>query len=594
MSNISTQITIAFINSDQDINDHTPTQDLSQFVGQDSIINNYCIQAEVLRWNQICDKIKELLQQLENYLKYQPTECIIPAHYYSDDCYSRNDIYQAIGFYNFCLQRLDQSDYPNSASAYVLIRNNIKQKNDNIPEFKLKQVPDLPSHITQLKCGTSREEQKQLWVQDQTLYPLPKYEFEYRGLQCSILRHTWKLTWNGYVAVPTTNPYYGKSYNDIEGIIEVHGGLTFSETKDSVTTFGFDTCHSGDMSFEENPLGFNFIFRTYPGATYKIYDYVLKEVKRLADQLLLQSSEAPAEEEEKSSDKEQEDISDQGMQAPKAPADEEDDRKSSEEEQNISDQLTQAPKAPAEQNIIDTIDKINEILDESNKYLKIQEVLNKIKSYLEEPNKLHGILMMYLENYMMGFTPIQRECMINFTVFEFNRSDEKHKVYMNCILKECADEGIYSIEELEQSKTNEITFGSRKGNYDNFIFTDEIPTVTDESTKCIDARTLFPETPIRHYKGNMTTRGGYTGWNWFTIPIPQEQEKEQTNSTQQENISEKILLQLKHRAHQLIQVTEEHNSRLKSQDYDYGDLLEEIKSISDQLIRSRQNTNGYY
>ena len=35
-------------------------------------------------------------------------------------------------------------------------------------------------------------------------------------------------THNGYVAVPPTNKYHGKHYDDL-GNIEVHGGLTFSE-----------------------------------------------------------------------------------------------------------------------------------------------------------------------------------------------------------------------------------------------------------------------------------------------------------------------------------------------------------------------------
>ena len=34
-------------------------------------------------------------------------------------------------------------------------------------------------------------------------------------------------THNGYVAVPPTNKYYGKHYDEVD--IEVHGGLTFSE-----------------------------------------------------------------------------------------------------------------------------------------------------------------------------------------------------------------------------------------------------------------------------------------------------------------------------------------------------------------------------
>lgn len=32
----------------------------------------------------------------------------------------------------------------------------------------------------------------------------------------------------GYVSVPENHPFYGKNCSEIEGDIEVHGGLTFS------------------------------------------------------------------------------------------------------------------------------------------------------------------------------------------------------------------------------------------------------------------------------------------------------------------------------------------------------------------------------
>lgn len=44
-------------------------------------------------------------------------------------------------------------------------------------------------------------------------------------------------THNGYVAVPPTNKYWGKSYDDLSNI-KVHGGLTYSEPVTlSETTF---------------------------------------------------------------------------------------------------------------------------------------------------------------------------------------------------------------------------------------------------------------------------------------------------------------------------------------------------------------------
>lgn len=70
---------------------------------------------------------------------------------------------------------------------------------------------------------------------------------------------------NGYVAIFKNHPYYGKSYDEID--INVHGGLTFSESGDKTKElfkdiewiegdikelnkdwwiFGFDTCHYMD------------------------------------------------------------------------------------------------------------------------------------------------------------------------------------------------------------------------------------------------------------------------------------------------------------------------------------------------------------
>ena len=72
---------------------------------------------------------------------------------------------------------------------------------------------------------------------------------------------------NGYVAIPTDHPLYGKSYDEAdEAGITVHGGLTYSDSIVSVLSnfdlcgvdwldgevpedywvFGFDTMHAGD------------------------------------------------------------------------------------------------------------------------------------------------------------------------------------------------------------------------------------------------------------------------------------------------------------------------------------------------------------
>lgn len=72
---------------------------------------------------------------------------------------------------------------------------------------------------------------------------------------------------NGYVAIPTNHPLYGKSYDEAyEAGITAHGGLTYSdsivnvlsnfdlwgidwldgEVPEDYWVFGFDTMHAGD------------------------------------------------------------------------------------------------------------------------------------------------------------------------------------------------------------------------------------------------------------------------------------------------------------------------------------------------------------
>ena len=55
----------------------------------------------------------------------------------------------------------------------------------------------------------------------------------------------------GYVSVPENHPFYGKNCSEIEGDIEVHGGLTFSgKMKGSDDYwFGWDYAHAGDHTY---------------------------------------------------------------------------------------------------------------------------------------------------------------------------------------------------------------------------------------------------------------------------------------------------------------------------------------------------------
>jgi hypothetical protein len=98
----------------------------------------------------------------------------------------------------------------------------------------------------------------------------------------------------GYVGVKPNHPYHAKGYyeDDIEGLVDVPGGLTYSEhcggvichptdeEDDPVWWFGFDCGHLSDIA--PNPLYKSLIF---PEGSYKDIYYVKTEIKALALQL---------------------------------------------------------------------------------------------------------------------------------------------------------------------------------------------------------------------------------------------------------------------------------------------------------------------
>ena len=55
---------------------------------------------------------------------------------------------------------------------------------------------------------------------------------------------------NGYVFLPEGHPLFGKSYNDINHFVNVHGGLTFGELTEDCWKVGFDTAHYNDTLAE--------------------------------------------------------------------------------------------------------------------------------------------------------------------------------------------------------------------------------------------------------------------------------------------------------------------------------------------------------
>ena len=107
----------------------------------------------------------------------------------------------------------------------------------------------------------------------------------------------------GYVGVPAGHPFHGLHYDQAteRGMLDAHGGLTFSRgcsssenearnichiaedgDPDDVWWFGFDCAHLNDII----PCYDSFSLRQKYGEEYRDVDYVTAEVERLAKQLV--------------------------------------------------------------------------------------------------------------------------------------------------------------------------------------------------------------------------------------------------------------------------------------------------------------------
>ncbi len=135
--------------------------------------------------------------------------------------------------------------------------------------------------------------------------------FQYKGYTCmarrrydqnQIIKEKEKYQglfhWCGYVGVTNKHKFYLKGYDDVKpkgDYLDVHGGLTFTgffdngiktNTKDvkKLWFIGFDCAHAGDtcMCFKFDNEKLNQLMH---GETYKDLNYVIKEIKRMVNQL---------------------------------------------------------------------------------------------------------------------------------------------------------------------------------------------------------------------------------------------------------------------------------------------------------------------
>lgn len=115
-------------------------------------------------------------------------------------------------------------------------------------------------------------------------------EFNYKGFDCIVKRigyskgqsardainllgdddfsmRQWWLC--GYVVLPGDHPLNGEHYDDINDVVDVHEGLTFSDNGDRNTwIIGFDCNHANDGDNENTE------------------EFVVSEIQKLVDQLL--------------------------------------------------------------------------------------------------------------------------------------------------------------------------------------------------------------------------------------------------------------------------------------------------------------------
>lgn len=126
------------------------------------------------------------------------------------------------------------------------------------------------------------------------------------GLPCLIVRHGSSGHLCGYVGIDSKHPLFGKTYGEIAEDLYVHGGLTFSGEcggdichkveegeDDNIWWLGFDCAHSGDLtSFQihneswKKELEEEYKKIGYPEDVYRTIDYVARQCRKLAKQLI--------------------------------------------------------------------------------------------------------------------------------------------------------------------------------------------------------------------------------------------------------------------------------------------------------------------
>lgn len=104
------------------------------------------------------------------------------------------------------------------------------------------------------------EEKREAWGDGPWVDEPDRVEWRVRGYPCLVRRITTLGHFCGYVAVPPGHPWHGKSYDELEGLVEAHGGVTSAGPcegevchvpepgePDDVHWVGFDAAHAFDV-----------------------------------------------------------------------------------------------------------------------------------------------------------------------------------------------------------------------------------------------------------------------------------------------------------------------------------------------------------
>jgi len=124
-----------------------------------------------------------------------------------------------------------------------------------------------------------------------------RVEWNFKGTPCLATRSRFG-TWCGYAGVPKGHPMYGTPFQIVRDVIEVHGGLTYSDVcsghichmpapgdTDDIWWFGFDCGHAFDMSPGMEAYLHRLDQQYKPMGIYRDLDYVRAEVHSLVEQL---------------------------------------------------------------------------------------------------------------------------------------------------------------------------------------------------------------------------------------------------------------------------------------------------------------------